>query len=444
MEKLKNICQDIKDNGGQAYLVGGYVRDMILDRTSKDMDVEVFNISPDDLLKILSKYGKVNHVGKSFGVFKLEHYDFSLPRREEKIGKGHTEFEIKVDPTMTKEEACQRRDLTINALMLCPLTEELIDLVDGLTDLEDKKIKHVGDRFVEDPLRVLRVAQFAARFEFDVDKETTELSKQLLDELGHLPSERLFTELEKIMLKCDKPSIAFRWLEEIGALEVIFPEIANLRNIKQGEKYHHGLDVLEHTLLALDHLPLEIRELDVMLAILCHDLGKGQVEAEIDGDSTHFFGHAEAGERITRKFLSRITNETKLTESVVNLVVHHMRFYDLKRNLKKRLVRRLSLHVDMPKLVNVHRADKMSRTDDDVSYIGVISELYEEIVHELKPLVGGKHLIEMGLPPSKEFGRILREVFDAQIDEKFSTLEEGLEFAQNLLKLRASEVWMNL
>jgi tRNA nucleotidyltransferase (CCA-adding enzyme) len=239
MNTVKQIAAEIKAAGGRAFVVGGYVRDMVLGRDSKDIDVEVYGITPEVLVEILSRYGNPKLVGQSFGVYHMDGYDFSFPRTERKSGVGHKAFEVEINPNMSHEDAARRRDLTINAMMFCPLTGITLDPYKGLDDLKRGLIRHVDSKtFAEDPLRVLRVAQFAARFEFEISAETEELCKTLIEEMKTLSKERFYIEIEKIMMKASKPSIAFHFLLKIGVLEALFPELYELTKIEQGLKYH--------------------------------------------------------------------------------------------------------------------------------------------------------------------------------------------------------------
>ena len=439
MERVKKISEEVKRAGGRAFLVGGIVRDKFLGLESKDIDLEVFGIEPEALKTIIEKFGKVKECGKSFGVLKLDDLDISLPRRERKTGVGHKGFETECDPHMSIEEACSRRDLTINAMLFDPLTDELIDPFNGLSDIENKVLRHIDDiRFAEDPLRVLRVAQFHARFDFRVHDDTNELCRVLLDELKHLSKERFFIEFEKILMKGNRPSKAFEWMLEFGVLDALFPEIAVLETIEQGRKWHPEGNVFTHTMLALDSVPKEERTLTLMLAILCHDLGKavtGGVPKEDDPESISFHGHAEEGVPVTETFLRKLTDNNKLIEDVCTLVKFHMRPLELKANPKKRLVRRLALKVDIPLLMKVNEADMRGglRSPEGIDEILAI---FEEIKNEIQQLVEGRHLIELGLTPSPEFGIILSKIFEAQLDGEFSTLEDGLEFTKTLIAER--------
>lgn len=435
MDTVKQIAGAIKAAGGRAFVVGGYVRDMVLGRDSKDIDVEVYGITPEVLVEILSKYGNPKLVGQSFGVYHMDGYDFSFPRTERKTGTGHKDYDVSINPFMSHEDAARRRDLTINAMMFCPLTEEVVDVFGGMDDLKKGIIKHVdSNTFGEDALRVLRVAQFAARFNFTVDASTAELCKSLIPEMKHLSRERFHTELEKMLMKAEKPSIGFRFLLDTGVLAEIFPEVAMLKGIEQGKKHHPEGDVFEHTMIALDSVPMEQRRLDIMLAVLTHDFGKAVVETstEEEGDVVHFFGHAEDGEAVIREFLARFTTETAFIESVVALAKYHMRPYELKHELHKRTLRRLALKVNIEDLIVVHVADMVGRTND-TSHVDRIITMWQDIKDEIKPLIKGQHLIRLGMNPSPDFGRILRAVFEAQLDGAFGTVEEGVVFTQEML-----------
>jgi len=433
MNKVKEIVKEIERHGGQAYVVGGYVRDHLMKKPSKDIDVEVYGIQPNVLEAILMKFGNPKLCGESFGVYKLEEYDFALPRKERKNGKGYTGFDVEIDPYMSLSEAVSRRDLTINALFMEPLTSEIIDLVGGINDINAGILRHVSERFAEDPLRILRVSQFSARFNFEVDDETVEFCESLVPELKDLPKERIYTEIEKLLMKAAKPSIGLRFLNQIGALTVIFPELHSLQYVAQGKDHHSEGDAFVHTILTLDAIPMEERTIEIMLALLFHDLGKLVVESEVDGDSIHFKGHAEEGLELCKEALLRITNETNLISEVLNLIKHHMRPYDLMKNLNTNLVRRLAVKVDFEKLMKIHKADQLGRgVPKDISYIDDMLFVYNEVKNEIKPIIRGKDLIALGLTPGKHFGYIIKKAFEAQLDGAFNTVEDGITWLTEL------------
>lgn len=433
---INRICNLIADNGGRAFIVGGYVRDKILGKESKDIDIEVYGISIDKLYALLSLLGDVKEVGRSFGVFKVGDIDVSLPRTESKSGAGHRGFDVNSNSNLDYKEACRRRDLTMNALMLDPLTGEILDFFGGVKDVKAKVIRHVDDEtFGDDPLRLLRVAQFAARFGFDVHMDTVAICSTMLAELETLPKERIFTEIVKILILGAVPSSGFQFLLISGSLEILLPEIFALIGIEQGPKYHPEGNVFNHTMLALDSVPLNKRNTIVMLAILLHDVGKVVVEAEQkEADHIAFKGHETAGGIVGYTLLDRITEDKTLKDAVVNLVTHHMQPYQLKKNMKKKTVRRLATKVDIPMLLEIHKADKLGRgVDVDLGYVNDIIAVYEEIESEIKPLIMGRHLIELGATPSPEFGKILKSLFELQLDGFFNTVEHGRAFAKSLL-----------
>jgi len=363
---MKQIAQQIREKGGRAFLVGGIVRDTLMGLPNKDIDIEVYGLTEPQLLEVLREFGEPNLVGQSFGIYKLGDMDISIPRRERKIGVGHTQFAISADPFMSFEEACSRRDLTINAILMCPLSGEIIDPFNGVKDIQKKLIRYVNrDTFAEDPLRVLRVAQFASRFEFGIDPETTKLCRELIPELPSLSRERILGEFEKILLKGKKPSIAFEWMEENGILEVIFPS------------YDYRF---------IDNV--ESRELDVMFALLGGTNG--------------------------------LSNETKLLESVKSLLIPY------EFNLTRPSVRQLANKVDVPKLIKFYKA-KGYETEG-------LRSIYEEVKNSLAPVVNGDDLISIGVTPSPHMGRLLKELLNRQFDEEFSTKEQGLKIALDIME----------
>src|ERR1041385_8547511 len=251
-ENVLFLARAIHEAGGRALLVGGCVRDALMGAQPKDCDLEVYNLDAARVREILDQFGPVNVVGESFTVYKLgNHVDVSIARRERKSGRGHKGFVIEGDPAMTVAEATRRRDFTINAILHDPLTGELIDPYEGRRDLEQHVLRAVSsETFAEDSLRVLRAAQFAARFEFDVSPETVELCRGI--DLSDLPAERIWGEMEKLLLQARHPSVGLEWLHKLGALEKLFPEIQSLIGVPQDPEWHPEGDVFVHTQLAID------------------------------------------------------------------------------------------------------------------------------------------------------------------------------------------------
>src|SRR6185503_18416574 len=246
----------------------------------KDWDLEVYGLEPATLRALLDRFGSVNVVGEAFTVYKLgSDLDVSLPRRERKSGRGHRAFVIDGDPSMSVEEATRRRDFTVNAMLKDPLTDELIDPFHGLDDLNGRMLRAVSaETFGEDSLRVLRAAQFAARFQFQIDEATVDLCRKI--DLSDLPPERIWGEIEKLLLLAERPSFGFKWLKKLTKLEKLFPEIASLMDVPQDPEWHPEGDVFIHTLLTIDRARELIealsqpRKITVMLAAVAHDFGK--------------------------------------------------------------------------------------------------------------------------------------------------------------------------
>ncbi|MBA2380358.1 MAG: tRNA nucleotidyltransferase, partial [Blastocatellia bacterium] len=289
-KKVIHLATALREEGGRGMLVGGCVRDELMGREPTDWDLEVYGVAPDKLKGLLetfvdglSEAGRtpsLSVVGEAFAVYRIgRDLDVSLPRRDRKVGRGHRGFAIEGDPDMSFEEACSRRDFAVNAILKDPLSGETIDPFDGRRDIERKVLRHVSDAtFAEDSLRVLRAAQFSARFEFDIAAETVELCKAI--DVTDLPRERVWGELEKLLLRAEQPSIGLRWLYELGVVRQLFPELDALVGIPQEPEWHPEGDVDVHTLMVVDEarrliddLPYE-RQVAVMLGALAHDFGK--------------------------------------------------------------------------------------------------------------------------------------------------------------------------
>ncbi|QYO67047.1 hypothetical protein [Leptolyngbya sp. 7M] len=310
-DTIETLAKAIRHADGRAMLVGGCVRDELMGVTVKDWDVEVYGVEPKILREIIAEFGEVNAVGEVFAVYKIGNdLDVSLPRRERKTARGHRGFAVEGDPDMTFDEACSRRDFTINAILKDPLTGEIVDPFDGQGDIERGILRMVSrETFAEDSLRVLRAAQFAARFRFEVEAETAELCKTI--DVTDLPRERIWGELEKLLLLPDEPSIGLELLYEWGAIRQLFPELQALVGVPQEPDWHPEGDVDVHTLMVVDEARRLIDDLDyprqvtVMLGALAHDFGKPATTEFIDG-RIRSRGHDEAGVEPTISFLDRL------------------------------------------------------------------------------------------------------------------------------------------
>ena len=329
--ELTKLANAIHQQGGQPILVGGSVRDYLLGQIiPKDLDLEVYHLEANELEMVLSQFGKVLRVGKSFGVLKLvtenAEYDVSLPRRESKTGKGHKGFLVNADPQMTFEEASARRDFTINSIGFDPIHQLWLDPHHGQEDLRKGVLRHVGPAFAEDPLRVLRGAQFAARLNFQLAPETIKLCQTL--DLNELSRERLLGEFKKLLLRAERPSIGLEILRQTKSLR-FFPELEALIDVPQDPTWHPEGCVWTHTLMVVDEAAKlrvgeEKADLVLMFGALCHDFGKPETTIWKDG---HWRSpaHDVLGMQPTEKFLRRLTDEASLIEKVTVLVREHLR-----------------------------------------------------------------------------------------------------------------------
>jgi tRNA nucleotidyltransferase (CCA-adding enzyme) len=436
----------------QAYLVGGCVRDALLDLPQKDFDVEVFGVGYPELAAELSRYGRADLVGRSFGVIKLtvpagDTYDFSLPRRDSKTGPGHKGFGIDFDPAITPREAASRRDFTINSLMLDPRSGELLDFFGGRRDLEDRVLRHTSPAFVEDPLRVLRGMQFAARFALTAAPETVALCQAIKTSCRELPPERIREEWWKWAVKSARPSLGLQFLEETGWIEN-FPELAALRGVPQDPEWHPEGDVLTHTRHCCDSLVAlpawqnadeESRGV-YHFAVLAHDFGKALTTvAEQRGDRLRIVspGHESASVPLAESFLARVDLPISLRKRVGPLVACHM---VPNQPFSDRAIRRLAHRLkpeNIQGLCVVMTADASGRPPRPAAAPPIVAHLLARAADlqvaesAPKPILMGRHLIALGLPPGKNLGELLEAAYDAQLEGSFETLDSALDWLAN-------------
>ena len=415
-ELARAIAEAVDTHGGVCYYVGGYVRDRLLGIENKDIDMEVHGVSPSVLEDILKDFGEVITIGASFGIYNLKGYglDIAMPRKETARGTGHRDFDVFVDPFISTEKAALRRDFTVNALMQNVLTGEITDHFGGKADLEKGVIRHVNDSsFAEDPLRVLRAAQFAARFDFEIAEETVALCSSM--DLTALSKERIETELEKALLKADKPSVFFEILRKMNQLDYWFRELEDVIGVQQNPQFHAEGDVWTHTMMVLDEAAKYRTKAEnpkgFMLAALCHDYGKAVCTEIIDG-RIRSIGHETEGLPLVEAFLSRITSETKLINYVLNLCALHMKPNALaSMNAGVKSTNKMFDQAQDPTaLVYMAMADNYGRImakgiTPHEGFLFERLEVYNDIMS--KPYVQGRDLIEAGLEPNEKFSEYL-------------------------------------
>ena len=458
-KKILELSQAVHDQGGRALLVGGCVRDALMGKEPKDWDLEIYGIEPPRLRELLDRFGSVNVAGEAFTVYKLgADLDISLPRRERKTGRGHRAFFVEGDPAMTIEEGARRRDFTINAILQDPLTGEIIDPFHGRDDLKSGLLRAVSHgTFAEDSLRVLRAAQFAARFEFEIETGTVELCR--LIDLSDLPAERIWGEMEKLLLRAQRPSIGLEWLRKLSVIDQLFPEIKALIDVRQDPEWHPEGDVFVHTLLTVDQAREMIDDLSypkqvtVMLAALTHDVGKPATTAFVDG-RLRSREHEEAGVAPTIGFLDRLNIHTlegyDVRAQVVALVRDHLKpgeFYKKREEVGDGAFRRLARKCELDLLYRVAKADSLGRNAEWVPrenwYDAEAQDWFIARARELEveskapaPILLGRHLLEMGLEPGPRIGEITRAVYEMQLDGRVRTLEDAKQAAQEIISRR--------
>jgi tRNA nucleotidyltransferase (CCA-adding enzyme) len=448
------IAAAARDAGGRALIVGGWVRDRLRGHPSADVDVEVFGIPQERLAALLAPLGRVEPVGQSFPVYKVARpgggepaIDVALPRRESKRGRGHKGFEVHGDPWMPVAEAARRRDFTVNAIAWDPLTGEYDDPCEGRADLARRLLRAVDPAtFGDDSLRVLRALQFAARFEFALDDATAALCRGI--PLDDLPPERIWGEIEKLLLLAGRPSIGFALALELGAIDRVLPEMAPLVGCEQEPDWHPEGDVWTHTLMVIDTARELNGDLDrprlvtVMLGAVCHDLGKPATTAVIDG-RIRSMDHEQAGVEPTVRLLDRLNVHTidgfDVRRQVVGLVANHLKpgMFHKAAQVGDGAFRRLAQKVDLELLARVARADCLGRTGGfDCSAMDWFLARARALGVEHQPpppLLLGRHLLALGVPPGPRVGAILQQVYEKQLDGEVRTVEDGIEAARGIL-----------
>ena len=413
---LDKIFDKLEKNGATSVIIGGYIRDYFLSlehkqsNSSKDIDIEVYNIeSFEKLEEILKEFGSVNSVGRSFGVCKLTKndltLDFTLPRTDNKISSGHTGFDISVQSNLDFTTAASRRDFTINTIGYDTTNKVIVDPFNGRDDLKNRILRAVNiNTFSEDPLRVLRAVQFSARFKLTMDEELFTLCKNMIDKniLDELPKERIFEEIKKLMLKADKPSIGFNLLKELGGLKY-FHELSSIID-----------DEWDKLLLSVDELAKhrtsnKKTNTVLMLAALCYTLEPA----------------------FTVSFIQKLTNEKVLLERVLSLTS-----VKLSESYTDTELFRLATKVTVREFVILNRAIYKNINNKLFNICNEIEKRAAEmniLYKQAEPLLMGRDILAYGISPSKDFSKILTLAYEAQMEGKFTSNEEALEWLKEYL-----------
>jgi tRNA nucleotidyltransferase (CCA-adding enzyme) len=447
-DHARAIATAARDAGGRGLIVGGWVRDRLMGRDAKDIDLEIYGIDAPRLRRLLESLGRVETVGESFQVYKSGEIDVSLPRRESKTGRGHRGFDVTGDPTMSVEEAARRRDFTVNAIAWDPLTGDYLDPFDGRGDIRRRLLRVVDPtRFADDSLRVFRAVQFAARLDFHLDDEARALCRGI--SLDDLPAERVWGEIEKLLL-APRPSIGFALAMELGVVAKRFPELHALAGCLQEPEWHPEGDVWVHTLQVIDQARRQIddlarpQQIAVMLGAVCHDLGKPATTAVIDG-RIRSMDHEEQGVAPTLAVLDRLNvwslNGYDVRRQVAGLVAQHLKpgaWYKVRGQVGDGAFRRLAHKVDLELLARLARADCLGRSPGtfDCTAMDWFLERARSLGVEHRapaPILLGRHLLALGLQAGPRVGEILNLVHEQQRDGTVTNLEQAIAAAKRIM-----------
>jgi len=429
--KIRRIHQLLLAAGATDVLfVGGFVRDLVLGIPSKDFDLEIYGLSYEQIIAALRPSFRIGQVGQSFSVLKVDQeIDLAIPRRERKTGTGHKAFEVVADSSMTFREAAARRDFTINAIGM-RIDGSFVDPYDGLGDLKRGILRAPTEAFCEDPLRVLRGMQFAARFGFTMELRTVEFCRRVLPEFGTLSAERLYAEWEKWALKGHWPEKGLDLLRETGWL-ACFPTLDALTRAEQDPKIHPEGNAWEHTrrvcvaaVRLAERFELNAEErLRLMLSALLHDVGKPAPE------------HAKKGSRLAEQFLLKLRAPLAVTKAVRSLVLAHG--FHAHREVSETFVRRLSVLLTPSNIRLWHlliSADEEGRglaEPEAKTHWDEWLQMAETLgipEHQPAQILQGRDLETLGIKPGPEMGKILRKAWEAQLDGIFLTHEDGMEW----------------
>jgi tRNA nucleotidyltransferase (CCA-adding enzyme) len=455
LDLTRAIAAAVEDAGGRALVVGGYVRDRLMGvgraepPARENIDVEVFGLPGDRLRALLESFGRVEAVGESFQVYKLGEVDVSLPRRDSKTGRGHRGFVVTGDPGMSIEEAARRRDFTINAMSWDPLSGEEFDPFAGRADLGRRLLRMVDPgTFADDSLRVFRAVQFAARFEFALEAATAALCRDI--PLDDLPPERIWGEIEKLLLQARRPSIGFALAMDLGIVARAWPELQALAGCEQEHEWHPEGDVWVHTLQVIDRARTRIDDLDrpqqiaVMLGAVAHDLGKPATTAFIDG-RIRSMNHEEAGVAPAAAWLDRLNVRSidgyDVRKQVLGITAQHLKpgaWSKVRDEVGDGAFRRLAQKVDLELLARVAKSDCEGRQPGrfDCSAMDWFLDRARALGVEHRPpapILLGRHLLALGMAPGPRVGDILKAVYEQQMDGTITTLEQAIASAKALL-----------
>lgn len=438
-ELANSICETLRRSGQQALLCGGCVRDLLLGREPADYDVTT-DATPE---RVLELFPESVAVGAQFGVMLIprEGQKVEVATFRSDVGYSDGRHPDRVEFSKTPQEDVQRRDFTINGLLMRPETGEILDFVDGHADLHARIIRAIGDpvrRFSEDKLRMMRAVRFAARFGFEIEPETFRAVRSHFKEIHQVSPERLREELTKMLTEGAARS-AFELLDQTWLLKQVLPEIAAMKGVEQPPQFHPEGDIWIHTRLMIEQLPAGVSP-TLAWGVLLHDVGKPPTfkSASETGDRIRFDGHVRVGERMAEAICRRLRFSNEDTEQIVALVDNHMKFKDVDQ-MRGATLKRFVRQARFDEHLELHRLDCLSSNRQLDSYDFVRRVLEETPPEQIRPprLLSGDDLLKMGYQPGPAFREILRAVEDAQLESLLSTPEAAMEYVREKFSRKA-------
>ena len=429
-EFANSICDALARSGHQAFLAGGCVRDIVLKREPADYDVAT-DATPDEVLRLFD--GAIG-VGAQFGVVLVPRDDFKVEIATFRSDLGYSDgrHPDRVVYSRSPEEDVQRRDFTINGLLMKPATGEVLDYVNGLSDLRSGIIRTIGPadrRFREDKLRMLRAVRFAARFGYEIERGTFLAIRERAGELGLVSAERIRDELTKLLTE-GSARTGFEWLDRCSLLPVVLPEIAAMKGVEQPPDYHPEGDVWTHTLLMLERMPAGCSP-TLAWGVLLHDVGKPATfrSARETGDRIRFDGHVEVGMAMARNLLGRLKFSNEDTEQILSLVEHHMRFKDAQQ-MRPATLKRFVRLPSFGEHLTLHRLDCLASHGNLGAYEFVSEFVATTPPEAIRParLLTGHDLLGLGYGPGPQLGKILAAVEEAQLDGELPDRDRAISW----------------
>jgi len=431
-ELANSVCETLQRHGHQALLVGGCVRDTLLRREPADYDVTT-DATPDQVMRI---FPESLGVGAKFGVVLIpcDGHKVEVATFRSDISYSDGRHPDQVVYASTPEEDVQRRDFTINGLLMRHDTGEVLDFVGGQKDLQAHVIRAIGDpdrRFTEDKLRMLRAVRFAARFGYTIEPATFWAIRKHAPEIRVVSAERIREELTKLLTEGAARS-GFGLLDETGLLQEVLPEMAAMKGVPQPPQYHPEGDVWVHTLMMLEGLPVGVSS-TLAWGVALHDVGKPPTfrPASVTGDRIRFDGHVDVGVPMAAAICRRLRFSNDDTDQICALVANHMKFKDVAQMRESTLKRFVRLP-RFPEHLELHRLDCTASHGNLRAYETVRQFLAATPPEAIRPprLITGNDLLTMGYTPGPEFQKILTAVEDGQMEGSFASKEEAIAYIE--------------